>query len=367
MVLPSAAVTESPQTQVRLLAEQLRAAAHQDQKLCVQGAGSRAACLAAPFGSQLSATDHRGIVAYDPGDLVVTVRAGTPLEDLDDVLAAQGQMLGFEPPRRPGSTVGGAIALGWSGPRRPFSGALRDHVTGVRLLDGQGRELRFGGTVVKNVAGFDVPRLMAGSRGALGLLLEASLRVVPKPAREITRSLDCSIDEAVVLLPTLAVGPGLLSGASWLAGRLRLRYGGSARSLDALPHPTGGPWQVEDNTLAASFWRQLRDQTHAFFDPRAGLQLWRASVRLGAPRFAEAQDTALDWAGALHWLWLPPGDAGDRLARWAQQHGGHAQAWPPREPAPLPPALMRLQHRVADAFDPRRILHRGRLLAAEDR
>lgn len=140
----------------------IRAAADEGRRLVIEGSGSRQDFAGVPQGERLSLRAYRGIVHYEPDDLVITVRAGTPLADVQQGLAQHGQMLGFEPPLRPGATVGGAVALGWSGPRRPFAGALRDHMLGVRMLDGEGRLLRFGGQVVKNVAGFDVARLMAG-------------------------------------------------------------------------------------------------------------------------------------------------------------------------------------------------------------
>jgi glycolate oxidase FAD binding subunit len=351
------AADPEPQAWVATTSSRLREAAACGRPLAVQGACSRSALLPASTAEPVVAAGYRGVVDYRPGDLCITVRSGTTLEEIDRTLQAEGQMLPFEPPRRPGATIGGAVALGWSGSRRPFSGALRDHVTGVRLLDGLGRDLRFGGPVVKNVAGFDVPRLLAGSRGALGLLLEICLRVVPAPSRERTLSCPCTVAQALAVMDGLRVGPGRVSGAAWIDGQLLLRLQGDQ------PPPTGLRADPLPDAEALALWAALVDQTHTFFAPREGLQLWRLSLPLGAPPLAGAADTAFDWAGALRWAWLSPDDA-VRVGAWTRGLGGHASAWPPRAPEDLAPALLRLQHRLADVFDPRRILQRGRLLPA---
>jgi glycolate oxidase FAD binding subunit len=298
------------------------------------------------------------------------VRAGTPLAALDAALAANHQMLGFEPPQRAGCTVGGAVALGWSGPRRPFAGALRDHLLGVRLLDGLGRDLRFGGPVVKNVAGFDVARLMAGSMGILGVLLEVSLRVVPRPVVERTGVIACDPAQALRILQGLRVGPGLLSGAAHAEGRLLLRSSGTPECVLELLERLGA--QPLPQEQGEAFWQAFNDQTHMFFVPAdEGLRLWRLSVRLDAPALPGPWRQAADWAGALRWVWAPP-DAAASLAAWARGHGGHAALWRGATPderqsgrhIDLPGALRSVHERLADVFDPHHVFNRARLLPA---
>lgn len=346
--------------------DRIRSAITSRTVLSLAGAGSRGDFGGPLRGEPLSAAGYRGIVEYDPGDLVVTVRAGTPLDELDAELARYGQMLSFEPPRGAGSTIGGAVALGWSGPRRPFAGALRDHLIGVRLLDGRARALRFGGKVVKNVAGFDVARLMGGSLGILGLLLEVSLRVIPRPMVERTAVVETTPEGALQTMRRLAVGPGLLSAASYVDGQLYLRSSGSADSVaEFLARQTGTVLPPSD---AQAFWQAFNDQTLGFFQATAGLRLWRVSVKHDAPHAWPQFSTAIDWAGALRWVMAPPA-AGAEIAAWARAHGGHASLWAHATDAEraagvfaeLSPALRRIHREISDVFDPHRIFNRARM------
>jgi glycolate oxidase FAD binding subunit len=347
--------------------ERIRTAVVSRSTLNIEGAGTRRDFGGPGQGKVLSCAGYSGILAYDPGDLVVTVRAGTPLQELDAELSRHGQMLGFEPPQRPGSTVGGAVALGWAGPRQPFAGAVRDHLLGIRLLDGRARDLRFGGQVVKNVAGFDVARLMGGSHGILGLILEVSLRVVPRPAVERTTVIEAdSPERALQTTRRLALGPGLLSAASWIDRRLYLRSSGSPACVEEFLARQGGSVMAEQESR--EFWRGFANQTHRFFDPMPGLRLWRVSVRPDAPPAWPQYPCALDWAGALRWVWAPPA-AGAEIAAWARAHGGHAMPVERAEgiSAALPPSLLRIHHALADVFDPHRVFNRSRLLGSNQR
>lgn len=367
--LGDGAATASSAQWVAAAQARIRAAVASGSALNIEGAGTRRDFGGPAHGEPLCCAGYGGILAYDPGDLVVTVRAGTPLQALEAELSRHGQMLGFEPPQRPGSTVGGAVALGWAGPRQPFAGAVRDHLLGVRLLDGRGRDLRFGGQVVKNVAGFDVARLMGGSRGILGLILEVSLRVVPRPAVERTTVIEAadSPQRALQALRGLALGPGLLSAASWIEGRMYLRSSGSPACVEDFLARQGGC--VMAKRESREFWRAFADQTHGFFDPVPGLRLWRVSVRPDAPPAWPQYRCALDWAGALRWVWAPP-EAGAEIAAWARAHGGHALRWAHATPAEraegsaaaLPPSLQRIHQALADVFDPHRVFNRARLL-----
>src|SRR5262245_23791460 len=183
---------------VQQLSKTIREATSQKRPLCIRGGGTKDFYGGEMHGFKLSTAGCRGIVSYEPTELVITARGGTPLGEVESALQEKGQMLPFEPPHfGPGATLGGCIAAGLSGPRRPYAGAVRDFVLGVRILDGKGDDLRFGGQVMKNVAGYDVSRLMAGSLGTLGLLLEVSLKVLPRPAVEATLRLKCSGEEAI--------------------------------------------------------------------------------------------------------------------------------------------------------------------------
>ncbi|HZG18923.1 MAG TPA: glycolate oxidase subunit GlcE [Herbaspirillum sp.] len=347
----------------------IRAAADEGRRLMIEGSGSRQDFAGVPQGERLSLRPYRGIVHYEPDDLVITVRAGTPLADVQQGLAQHGQMLGFEPPLRPGATVGGAVALGWSGPRRPFAGALRDHLLGVRMLDGEGRLLRFGGQVVKNVAGFDVARLMAGSLGVLGPLLEVSLRVLPRPSVERSAVLAATPAQALQLMQALPTGPGLLTAAAHVQDRLYLRSAGSLACVQAFLARQGG--QCMEPDAAQAFWSAFTDQTHACFTPPTdGLRLWRISLRPGAAVLPSelAVPCAIDWAGALRWVWAPASAAGGLVA-WARAHGGHATLWAHASSGErhggvfqaLPAPVMRLHQRLKQVFDPRGVFNVGRM------
>ena len=344
----------------------IRSAAATGTSLCIEGGGTRRDFAGPVAGNPLSTADYRGVVRYDPDDLVVTVRTGTPLAELEAVLAEHGQMLGFEPPGRSGSTIGGAVALGWSGPRRPFAGALRDHLIGVRMLDGQGRHLRFGGQVVKNVAGFDVSRLMAGSLGILGLLLEVSLRVVPRPATEQTTAIQTSPEKALQAMRSLPVGPGLLTAAAYVEGALYLRSSGTGECVDDFLEAQGG--RRLDEAASRTFWQGFNDQTHAFFTSSEGARLWRVSVRPDAPWMEVPYPAAVDWAGALRWVLAPPSASG-QIAAWARANGGHAALWAHATAEErgagvfddLAPTLMAVHRRLKVVFDPQGIFNTGRM------
>ncbi|MFG0863102.1 glycolate oxidase subunit GlcE [Pseudomonas sp. CJQ_13] len=341
---------------VAWLRERFAQARDAHAQLRIQGAGTHS--QASSNVSSISMKDHAGIVEYDPSDLVVTVRSGTPLIELEHALACHGQMLAFEPVVRQINTVGGAVALGWSGSRRPYAGALRDHLIGIRLVDGQGRDLRFGGRVVKNVAGFDVARLAGGSRGMLGALLEVTLRVMPRPEAEVTVSTACAADKALALMLARGQGPGLLSGSVYVDGCLFLRYSGTSFSVQHALTTLGDNFnQVAE---AHELWRGFVHQEHAFFSSKPGETLWRVSVRPDAP--LHASTGAIDWAGGLRWCWMPNGN--HELRAWARSHGGHAAPWVPQVGCDfhaLSEGMTGLSYGLADIFDPYRIFDRSAL------
>jgi glycolate oxidase FAD binding subunit len=417
------------------LIERIRAAHETRSPLIIQGGGSKTFYGNPDEGEVLSARKFAGVVDYQPGELVLTARAGTPLAEIEAMLAGQNQMLAFEPPHfgefplmqplaiRPSpqagksllipnpdgttkqsttppsgqvaaylphaeegandalrapkpvyATLGGSIAAGLSGPRRPYAGAARDFVLGVRIIDGTGQPLRFGGQVIKNVAGYDVSRLMVGALGTLGLITEVSLKVLPKPAAETTLQFELDEAAAILKMNQWAGQPLPLSATSWHAGLLTVRLSGAASAVQAAQARLGGE-ALKD---AAGFWQRLRDQTTPFFDRRP---LWRLAVKPSAPPLNLGDAQWIEWGGAVRWLArdLPPAV----LRETARAAGGHATLFrgnplpspPPHAGAganvvpnaihgafaPLTPALLALHRNLKQRFDPRGILNRGRL------
>jgi glycolate oxidase FAD binding subunit len=346
------------------LAAQVRTAAATGCPLAILGSGSKQRLGRPVLGTPLDVTGHRGIVHYDPIELVLTARCGTPLHVLEPLLAAAGQHLPFEPPHwGPHATLGGCVATGLSGPRRPWSGAVRDYLLGIRLLTATGEILRFGGEVMKNVAGYDVSRLMVGAQGTLGILLEVSLKVWPRPVDACALSMELPLERALAQLAAWGRQPLPLTGAAWQDGRLYLRLEGGLRSVQAGRERLGG----ED--LPLHFWEDLREQRLPFFQappppdsPHEGL--WRLSVPMNAPALALGpQERVLyDWAGAQRWL-RSPAPANDIRTR-ATRLGGHATCLTPSlaDPfAPLAPGLARYHQRLKQQLDPQGLCNPGRL------
>lgn len=305
---------------------------------------------------------HAGILNYQPEELVITARAGTTLSTLESVLAERGQQLPFEPPHfGPGATLGGTIACGLSGPARPYAGAARDLVLGVRVLTGRGEVLGFGGEVMKNVAGYDVSRLMAGAYGTLGVLLELSLKVLPVPAVTSTCVRSCDEPEALGLMNLWGVRPLPITGTCWEGGRLWVRLAGAEQGVCAAAAAVGGePVGPEE---AAAFWSQgIREQGHAFF--AGDRPLWRLSVPSAAAPLGLPGESLIEWGGAQRWLRteLEP----ERIRSAAAAVGGHASLFRGGDRTgevfhPLPEALMRLHRNLKAAFDPQGVLNPGRL------
>ncbi|MBW8457383.1 MAG: glycolate oxidase subunit GlcE [Thiobacillus sp.] len=338
--------------------ERIRAAHASSTPLIIHGGGSKTFYGNADEGEVLNTRVLTGVVDYQPKELVLTARAGTPLAEIEALLAGQNQMLAFEPPHFNGpATLGGCIAAGLSGPRRPYAGAVRDFVLGVRLIDGTGQPLRFGGQVIKNVAGYDVSRLMVGALGTLGLITEVSLKVLPRPKAETT--LQYELDEAAAILKMnqWAGQPLPLSATSWHAGRLTLRLSGAASAVQAAQAKLGG----ETLKDAAAFWQRLRDQATPFFDKRP---LWRLAVKSTTPPLQRGDAQWIEWGGAVRWLASDLPAAALREA--AKTAGGHATLFRGNAPvdgvfAPLTPALATLHRNLKQRFDPEGIFNRGRL------
>ena len=299
------------------LADAVREAAANHALLAIQGNGTKAFYTGALSGTPLDVTGHRGVVSYEPTELVITARAGTPLAEIEAALAERGQMLGFEPPYfGEAATLGGTIACGFSGPRRPYAGAARDFVLGAKIINGKGEILRFGGQVMKNVAGFDVSRLMVGAFGTLGVLLEVSLKVLPKPARELTLAFEMNAAEAVKQMNAWAAQPLPLSAACHADDTLYFRLSGTESGVRAAQAKLGGN-AVENSER---FWREIREHRLNFF--QNGSPLWRLSIPSATPPIDLPGKWLTDWGGAQRWLKsdTPAAD----IRQETEEVGGHA-------------------------------------------
>jgi glycolate oxidase FAD binding subunit len=326
--------------------------------LRIRGGGTKDWYGQALHGAILDTRAYSGIVAYDPTELVITARCGTPLAEIETALEQQNQMLAFEPPHfGADATVGGMVASGLSGPRRQAAGALRDFVLGAVLMDGKGEVLHFGGQVMKNVAGYDVSRLLAGSMGTLGLLLEVSLKVLPKPFAETTLQFAMPQDYAIRRLNEWGGQPLPLSASAWHDGRLMVRLSGAQAAVSAARIKMGG----EDLPQAQDFWTGLREQQHAFFSSSA---LWRLSVPSVTAPLDLPGEQLIEWGGAQRWLKTDADAAIIRAA--AEKAGGHASLFKGGDKQagvfhPLAPAVAKIHRNLKNAFDPSGIFNPGRM------
>jgi glycolate oxidase FAD binding subunit len=367
-----AALPAPPDASLEAIVEQVRAAAAQGQALRIVGGGTKTFYgedAPADVDEQpLAVTALRGISAYEPSELVVTVRAGTPLAELEAELARAGQWLPFEPPHyAPGGTVGGMVAAGLSGPARASAGSVRDYVLGATLLNGRAELLSFGGQVMKNVAGYDVSRLLAGSLGMLGVICEVSLKVLPQPMARRTLRLELDEAQAVARLNAWGAQPLPLQASAWWQGTLVLRLAG-AQAAVASAHERMGGEEVEP-ALAEAFWTGLRDHTDEYFRDAeqavdAGSRLWRLALPSTCAPLGLAGSTLIEWGGAQRWLLT---DAPPETVRAAVHAvGGHATVWRGHKGCgafdALTPPLTRIHRELKQAFDPQRLFNRGRLV-----
>jgi len=340
--------------------ERVLAAAGRGTPLRLRGAGTKDFYGETLAGDILELSAHRGIVSYEPSELVMSVRCGTPLSQIERELAQAGQFLAFEPPLFGADpTIGGVIAAGLSGPRRMYAGAARDFVLGARLLDARGDLLRFGGEVMKNVAGFDVSRLLCGSLGVLGIITEVSLKVLPLPRVEATLQLELPAAAAVQIFNRLAGEPLPLSAAAWNAGIARVRLSGAAPALRAARARIGG--ELLEEASAQAWWQGLRDCTLPFF---AAPSVWRVSLPATAVALSLGPEPLIDWGGAVRWYaGLAPGI--DVRAQ-ALAAGGTALHWRGAAPGqhfhPLSASSRELHRRLKARFDPPGIFNRERLI-----
>ncbi|MFA4969383.1 MAG: glycolate oxidase subunit GlcE [Sulfuritalea sp.] len=328
--------------------------------LRLKGGGSKDFYGGPLAGEVLDTRGYSGIVGYEPTELVITARAGTPLAEVESALATRRQVLACEPPHFGNATIGGAVAAGLSGPRRAVAGSLRDYVLGVKLMDGEGRELNFGGQVMKNVAGFDVSRLVTGSLGTLGLILEVSLKVMPQPVAQATLRFEMPQHRALDALNGWGGQPVPLAASCWQDDVLTLRLSGAQAAVTAACEKLGGERVAE--VEAAGFWTALREQTAAFFAGNA--PLWRLSVPSVAPPLDLPGAQLIEWGGAQRWL-RGAIDVG-QLRETAARVGGHATLFRGGDKtggvfAPLSPALMEVHRRLKQSFDPYGVFNPGRL------
>jgi glycolate oxidase FAD binding subunit len=336
----------------------------------IRGGGTKDFYGGPPKGEPLDVTSLSGISSYEPTELVVTVRAGTPLSELEAALEEHGQCLPFGPPRfSPGGTVGGMVAAGLSGPARANVGTVRDHVLGVTLLNGRGEVLTFGGQVAKNVAGYDVSRLMAGSLGILGVICEVSLKVLPIHRATATLCFDWDENQALGQLNRWASQPLAVNASAWHDGRLHVRLAGAAAAVSAACSRLGGAPVAPE--AAMSWWRSLRDQTDDFFslggaDLARGECLWRLSVPATAAPVKLPGRQFIEWHGAERW-WRTTAEPGEVRAA-AALAGGHATLIRGADKSggvftPLSDVLMRIHHGLKQAFDPACVFNPGRMYA----
>jgi glycolate oxidase FAD binding subunit len=344
------------------LQERIRAAVGGRQPLRIRAGGSKDFYGGHLEGELLDVSTYSGITHCEPTELVISARAGTPLTALERELAAHDQMLAFEPPRFGGrATLGGAVASGLSGPRRAYCGALRDFVLGLEMIDGRGELLQFGGRVIKNVAGFDVSRLMAGSLGTLGLITEVTLKTVPRPRAECTLRFEMAQAKALELMTLWATRPLPLSATSWHEGLLSVRLSGAGSAVRAARESLGGE-AVDD---AETYWDELREQRLELLE--AGNALWRLSLPAHSPPLPVQGPTLIEWGGSQRWLPGPGDQDGAALRELAGPCGGHVTLYrapvkPPEGPfQPLSPLMLSLHRRLKTAFDPHGIFNRGRL------
>jgi len=355
-----------------LITDQVRAAAAAGTALRIRGGGSKDFYGEAAAGELLDTRPLAGITSYEPSELVVTVRAGTPLAELEAVLAERGQCLPFEPPHfEGGATVGGMVAAGLSGPARAGVGAVRDYVLGVTVLNGRAELLTFGGQVMKNVAGYDVSRLMCGALGTLGLITELSLKVLPIAPAEATLRFAMGQAEALAQLNRWGGQPLPLSASCWVddgqTPTLYLRLRGAVAAVEAACQSLGG--ERQDNAATAPDWDLCRDQQLPWFQERGERDLWRLSVPQTAPLLELPEPPLVEWHGGLRWV-RAAADQGPGLRALAAAAGGHAtlfiagSARAERAGArfdALKPPLDRIHRRLKKEFDPAGIFNPGRM------
>ena len=333
---------------------QIKAAAARGDKLSIRGSGSKSFLSPEVAGEVLDTCTHAGIVEYDPKELVIVVRCGTSIAEVERTMVAASQMLAFEPPHfGDNATIGGMVASSLSGPRRPYAGAVRDFVLGCKVLDGKGDQLGFGGKVMKNVAGFDVSRLITGSQGTLGVITEASFKCLPLPRAQQTRVFEFDPKSAIVAMNRWYAEANPVTATTWVNGKLYVRLAGAEPAVNSAVARLGGEALAND----VDWWRDWREQSHAFFAGDG--PLIRVSCKSTAPwgdLANSAEKQAIDWGGAQRWL-RTQSIALPAIREWARAEGGHAAVFrgatsQTERSEWLQPALTEVSQKIKASFDP---------------
>jgi len=344
------------------LRERVAAACSSGQPLNIRGSGSKNFLGTTVEAESLDVTAHSGIISYEPSELVITARSGTTLSAINEQLAAGQQMIPFEPPCfGPEATLGGTVACALSGPARPYLGGTRDFALGCTLLNGRGQVLKFGGQVMKNVAGYDVTRLMAGAMGTLGVLLDFSMKVLPKPEHELTVMIEATLESAIDQMHALAGSPIPVTASAWHDNKIYIRLAGPEDAVSTAAKTLSSDFHNND------FWVSLREHQLNFFtapDP-----LWRISVPPLTPPLPLKGKCLYDWAGMQRWLFTD--ESPDTIRQAATTAGGHAQLYRADEHLksdagvfhPPDNATMQLHVNLKNQFDPQGLFNRQRLFA----
>ena len=347
--------------QTQTLQQEIQRAIQNKRAINICGGGSKKFIGLSTDAAELSTSAHSGIISYEPTELVITARSGTTLDALQKTLAENGQMLPFEPPAfGPGATLGGTVACGLSGPARPYRGAVRDYVLGCRVINGKAQSLRFGGEVMKNVAGYDVTRLMTGSMGTLSLLLDVSLKVLPLPESETTLVNETNINDALKAMQALAGKSLPVTATAFSDGKMFTRLSGADSAVSAAARSMDGQVDTDQN-----FWLELKEHQLDFFN--SDLPLWRLSLPPLTPALELTGQCLYDWAGMQRWLFSDENP--QRIRDAAQRAGGHAQLFKANDELkaqsgtfhPLPDAVMKLQKNIKAEFDPHDIFNPQRM------
>ena len=371
-------------------AQRIRAAAHSKTPLRIRGGGSKDFYGQTLQGEVLDTRAYQGVISYEPSELVMTVRAGTSLREVEHLLAEKGQCLAFEPPHfGDTATVGGMVAAGLAGASRASVGTVRDFVLGIRVLNGKGEDLTYGGQVMKNVAGYDVSRLMAGSMGQLALITEVSLKVLPVVAGEATLAFEgLRQQQALDALNRWGGQPLPLNASAWLhdatSGKnmLYVRLRGAAAAVEAAVVKMSAEGQAlaaqvtRMGSEAQADWQASTEQSLPFFTqaPSADACLWRLSVPQTTPDLASlgvGEHCYVEWHGAQRWLWASAARA-EALRQVAQQVGGHATLFRTSAQhgeadkavgvfSPLEAVQQRIQAELKHQFDPAGVFNPGRI------
>ncbi|MCU7938810.1 MAG: glycolate oxidase subunit GlcE [gamma proteobacterium symbiont of Bathyaustriella thionipta] len=346
------------------LVKQVSSAFKQSTPLKIIAGGSKAFIGREAQGEPLNVSEHKGIVSYHPSELVMTARCGTSMTEIQQTLAENGQYCPFESALFDGAaTLGGTLATNLSGPARPWNGSIRDAVIGTRLINGKGEYLKFGGQVMKNVAGYDVSRLQAGALGTLGVITEISFKVLPLPAASGTVVLAMNASEAIKLMNQVSAKAVPVSGSAWLDGNLYLRYSGATKAVDsALKQFKTKNFQQLEPQQADEFWSAMNEQKLDFFKGEA--PLWRFSLKSNATHLLDDQNWLIDWGGAQRWL---RGDFNQsELEQQAQHSGGQVSLFRYGERSnevnhTLSEVQKKIHKNLKASFDPKQILNPGRL------